>query len=94
VNKRSYEGAAMIGYPASIKEKSTSVGIKKVVITGDPTFMYGQRLQFLWKAMSPSDAKLVIVGKDLKIEEEGVNNIGSVSSSEMFKLFMNTDIVI
>ncbi len=43
----------MIGYPASIKEKSTSVNIKKVVITGDPSFMYGQRLQFLWKAMSP-----------------------------------------
>ncbi len=41
----------MISYPASIKEKST-VDIKKVVITGDPSFMYGQRLQFLWKAMS------------------------------------------
>lgn len=41
------------------------------------------------------DTKLVIVGKDLKIDEEGVNNIGNVSSrSEMFNLFLNTDLVL
>lgn len=26
--------------------------VKNVVVTGDPSFMYGQRLQFLWEAMA------------------------------------------
>lgn len=41
------------------------------------------------------DAKLVIIGKNLNIEEEGISNIGNVSSnSEMVNLFLTTDLVL
>jgi len=43
----------MSSYSVLSKRGSASMNIKKIVITGDPSFMYGQRLQFLWKAMSP-----------------------------------------
>lgn len=46
------------------------------------------------KQMIP-EAKLIIVGKSLNIEEDGVINVGSISSrSDIFNLFLGTDLVV
>ena len=40
------------------------------------------------------NAKLVIIGRKILIEESGIINLGNISASELRKLFLNTDLVV
>jgi glycogen(starch) synthase len=95
------EKISVVGVSGNYKEPydgPKSFGSKQILFNGSEFARKGGDLvleAFRKVRKIIPNAQLVIIGKDLKIEEEGVNNIGSISSrSEMFNLFLNTDIVV
>ena len=95
------ERISVVGVSGNYKEPyegHKSFGSKQILFNGSDFARKGGDLVLAAfrkvKQVIP-EAKLVVVGKDLKIDQDGVYNIGSISSrSDMLNLFLTTDLVV
>ena len=94
------EGITVTGYSGNYKELYDGeklLGTKQILFNGsDFERKGGNRVLAAFKKVKQviSQVGLVIIGKKINVQEDGIDNPVSISASELCNLFLKTDLVV